>query len=123
MVPLTALAKAAGDLLLVLVTLADIGKLFKPEKSHEEILSYEKIRRDAISRYVRETGGHPVHKNTEQRSAVLSGTRRVLYVKNCKHAASENNDVGSGGNPCEYVRDEPSTVRSRKRSFHRNNGR
>lgn len=119
---LTVLTKVAGDLLLFLVTVADIGSLFNTDNLREEVLKHEKLRRDAVSRYIRKTGRNPMHKDTEQRPTVLPRTRRILPVQNGEYAEGEHSYARPRKHPGKHVCNEPSTVRPRKRILDSDNG-
>jgi hypothetical protein len=121
MVGITVLAKAAVELLSLLVTIADIGKLFNVDAQQEETDNYEKLRRHALSRHVRKTSGDSVHKDTEQRSTVLPHTRCVLHVQISKHDASKRANARSGEHTRKHVRYELSIIRTRKRSLDSDN--
>lgn len=120
---LTVLTKAAGDMLLLFISLADIGALFNNDKLREEVLQYEKLRRAKLSRHIRKISGDTMHKDSEQRPTILPRTRRILSVQARQHAESEYYDIGPRVDPSEHVRNEPSTVRARKRVLHINNRR
>lgn len=96
MAPLVIIGQVAVELLFILTTLADIGMLFNNSKTKEEILTYEKLRRDAISRHKRKASRNIVHKNTEQRSTVFPGTRCILHVQSRKHDAGKHTNVRPG---------------------------
>lgn len=115
--------RLVNEALILLVGLADIGSLFNIDNLKEEVLQYEKLRLDAISRHKRKISGNSVHKNTEQRSAILPRTRRVLPMQNGINDASQYKDTGSRRHPSEHVRYEPRTVWARKRPFDIDNGR
>ena len=119
---LTTVSKLASEFLLLLVTLTDIHKLFQTNDIKEEVLKYEKLRRDAISRHQRKISGDIVHKNTKQRSTILPRTGGVLLKQNGVNDESHNQDVGSGEHTSKSVRYELGAIRSRKRVFNNNNG-
>ena len=99
MAPLVIIGQVAVELLFILNTLAEIGALFSLGKTKEEILLYEKLRRDVISRHKREASRNIVHKNSKQRSTVFPGTRCILHVQSRKHDAGKHTNVRPGKHP------------------------
>lgn len=106
MVPLVIVGQTLVEILLILNTVADIGALFSSR--HEEILAYEKLRLDAISRNKRAIGRNSLYQNTKQRSTVLPGTRCVLHVQSRKYDARKHSDIRSRDNSCKHVRNQSS---------------
>ena len=99
MAPLVIISQTVIEIYFILSTLADIGILFSNIKTREEILAYEKLRLNAISRHKRKIGRCVMHKNPEQRSTVLPGTRCVLHVQSRKHDAGKHTHTRSGKHP------------------------
>ena len=122
MVPITHIAKLTADLLLIISTASDLTNLFNQDSLKEEVLKYEKLRRDAISRHKRKTCRCVVYKNPEQRSAVLSSTRSLLLLQNGINDAGEHRYTRPGQNTRQYVRNEPRLIGPRKRILNSDNG-
>ncbi len=119
---LPTLAVALETLNKAVVLLTAIANSFNLDEKIEEVEKHEEFRRHAISRYIRKTSRCVVHKNSEPRSTILPRTRSVLSVQDGIYDASEHRYIGSGSNSGEHVRNEPRTVRSRKRIFYEHNG-
>jgi hypothetical protein len=122
MSPVTSVTKLVVDLALFLTAVLDISKMFNHDSVKEEVLEYEKLRRNAISRYQRKVSRDSLHKNTEQRSTVLPRTRRILPLQDGIHDESQRKYVGPRLHPSKYVRNEPRTVGARKRILNSDNG-
>ncbi len=92
MAPLAIFTEVLKELLILMVTFADVNKQFQSSDIAEELRKYEKLRQHDLSRHQREVSRSIVHQNTKQRSTVLPRTRRVLLMQNGKYATCDHFD-------------------------------
>lgn len=122
MPPVPVIAKLIGEIAGLISTLGNLIGLFNLDSVKEEIEKNEELRLNAISRHERENRRRVVYKDSKQRQAVFSRTRRILLCKNGINDAGVNQHTRSGSDSSKSVCNEPGAIWTRKRILHKHNG-
>jgi hypothetical protein len=92
MAPIAIFTGMIKELLILMVTFADVNKQFQSSDIAEELRKYEKLRQHDLPRHQRKISRSLVHQDTEQRPTILPRTRRVLLMQDGKYATCDHFD-------------------------------
>jgi hypothetical protein len=110
---LPVIAKLVSELALIAASLNEFATALSLNSIKEDVDNHEKLRRNAIPRYIGKVSRSVVYKNTKPRPAIFPSTSGVLPMQNGVNDASKHKHSGQRVYTRKHVRNEPCTVRPR----------